>query len=430
MARITRRQFLKSAAVAAGGAAAPFIVPSSVFGGPAGAPPSGKITVGVIGCGIMGDRLRRLFSAIPDSTVVAVCDVNNDVRQRVAEQTPGVKLFSDFRELLALDEVDAVVIGTPHHAHAFIAVAAAKAGKDIYCEKPLTHTIHESRVVTDTVRRYGRVLQVGTHRRAGMPQRRGVELVRNQRMGKLHTIRVYTRPGLTREAAPVAPTLPVPQGFAWDLWLGPAPWLDFCGVHQKRTWNLYSDYSTGEITMTDCHILDAIPWAAGQFLQGPIEIEGSHDPEPNVAYRVTFKYANGVNMIVEARAEQPLSKGVRFEGTEGWVHIDVLNYRMYTDPPTLSTSAIGADGFRLAEMKHYQNEWGACCLDFAQSVKTRAEPLCPVEGGHKMTVLSDLVWIAPRLGRKLKWDDAAERFIGDDDANRLLHYAYRSPWTL
>ena len=309
-------------------------------------------------------------------------------------------------------------------------MAAARAGKDIYCEKPLTRTPHEGRVVVDTVRRYGRILEVGTHRRAGVAQRFSAELVRNQRIGRLHTMRVDGRRGATTEPAPVAPAQPVPKGFDWDLWLGPAPWADFCGVHERRRWNSYSDYSTGEITLTDCHIFDGALWAARPFLEGPIEIEGEANPNPGLQYRVTFRYASGVTMICVGGKEHPLSRGTTFEGTEGWVHNDLLRYSFRTHPKSLQHTVIGPDEVHLKSVRRLHNEWRGLSEDFIHCVKTREEPLCPVEDGHEMSIISQLIWIAFRLRRKLKWDDKKERFIDDDDANRLLHYAYREPWTL
>jgi len=327
-----------------------------------------------------------------------------------------------------------VAIATPHHSHAWIAVAAANAGKDIFLEKPLTHTVTEGRAVVEAVRRNKRILQVGTHRRAGAQNRLGCELIRNQRIGQLKTVRVQGRPGLTLEAAPKETAEPVPEGFAWDLWVGPAPFVDYAaaGVHTKRRWNQYSDYSTGEITMTDCHIIDCALWACSPFLKGPVEIEGGMDPEPNISYRVTFHYANGITFICEGVKDgQPASPGVRFEGTEGWVHIDTLRYSMKANPESLKTTVIGPNEVHLPELKHTPPEWRPICEDFIQAVKARRDPICPVEGGHQMTTISNLTWlVATRLKRKLKWDDQKEEFVGDEAANKLLHYAYRKPFSL
>ena len=430
MNRVTRREFLKTTVVAAGGLVVPHVLPFSIWA--AETPPSEKIRVGVIGCGIMGDRLRRIFQGLTDSTVVAVCDVNPEVRTRVAAQMPGVKTYADFRELLRQPDLDAVAIGTVHHMHALPAIAAARAGKHNYCEKPLTHTIKESRAVLDAVKKAKVVLQVGTHRRADPANRLGAELVRNRKLGRIKSIRVGLRPGLTQEARPGAPAppMPVPEGFAWDLWLGPAPFVEFCDVWQKRKWNQFSDYSTGEITLTDCHILDWLLWAAGDQLPGPIEIEGKTAPEPGVAYRVSFQHANGIPVVVEGTPQEPLSAGVKIDAEHGTLFMDVLRYKLITTPDTLPTTKFGPTDVRLPVVNWGSNEWWACCEDFIRAVKTRREPLCPVEGGHAMTILSNLVWIAARLGRKLKWDHTKEQFVGDDEANGLLHYEYRKPWTL
>jgi predicted dehydrogenase len=432
MSSVSRRGFLKTAAVAAGGAiAAPYFIPSSVLGADGAVAAGERLTVGCIGCGIMGERLRKIFAGIPGCQVVAACDVNPATRERIKTQAPGTEVYADFRDLLARKDVDAVTIGTPHHTHAVIALAAARAGKHIYCEKPLTHTIRESRAVLDAVKRAGIVLQVGTHRRAHAVNRLAAELVRNQKIGKLHTIRMLTRPGLTREPRPTGGAIPVPDGYAWDLWLGPAPLVDFCGVHEKRGWNKFSDYSTGEITMTDCHLLDLALWAAEPFLKGPIEIEAAENLSADVAYKETFKYASGVTMTCEGTTQQPLSPGIKFEGSEGSVFVDIFRFKIVeTQPATLATATFGEKDVRLPEVKWGANEWWACCEDFVRAVRTKTAPLCPVEGGHRMTVLSDLVWLTPLLKRRVTWDDAKEEFTGDADANKLLHYEYRKPWTL
>ena len=433
MSDITRRSFLKTAGAAAGGVVtAPCVIAGTVLGANGGVAASERVTMGIIGCGIMGERHRRNFSTMPQSEVVAVCDVNSGFREAIkARSKPGVKLYDDFRDLLARDDIDAVAISTPHHSHAWITVAAAEAGKDIYCEKPLTRWPHENKVVVDAVRRYGRILEVGTHRRAGVAQRFSAELVRNERIGKLHTMRVYGRPGTTTEPCPVWEPRPVPKGFNWDMWVGPAPWIDFCGVHERRLWNRYSDYSVGEITMTDCHIIDGALWAAEPFLKGPIDIEGQWKPEPHIEYRVTFKYASGVTMICEARSDmQPLSAGTRFEGTDGWVHNDLLRYTFRTHPASLQHATIGPDEVHLPSVRRLHNEWRGVSEDFLYAVRTREEPLCPVEGGARMSIISQLIWIACKLRRKLKWDWDNDRFIDDDDANKFVFRAYREPWRL
>jgi predicted dehydrogenase len=391
-----------------------------------------RIGIGIIGSGIMGSRHRNNFHSMAQSEVVAVCDVDPARRAQSREHTrPGTFVCSDYRELLDRADVDAVAISTPHHSHAWLTVAAIKAGKDVYCEKPLTRTIHESRVVLDAVRRYGRILEVGTHRRAGVAQRLTGELVRNRRIGDLKRIHIQNRPGTGTTYSPAMPAQPVPEGLDWDLWLGPAPWTDFCPVPWRRLWNRYLDYSIGEITLTDCHIIDGALWSAEPFLKGPVKIEGQWKPEPHCEYRVSFDYASGVTVLCEARDDwHPASPGARFEGTKGVVHNDLLRYTMRTEPVSLRNTTIRPDEVHLKSVRRLHNEWMGVSEDFLHCVRTREEPLCPVEGGHAMTVMSQLIWIASRLQRPLTWDDVSERFVDDDDANTMLHYAYRYPCTL
>jgi len=436
MARITRRRFLRTAALATGVAAAPQIVPASVFGA-TGPPPSERVTLGIIGCGNRGSTLRRTFYGLPDAQVVAACDVKPDRRELVAnEEKPShVDIYDDFRELLARDDIDAVVIATQHHTHALLTVMAAKAGKDVYVEKPLSRTIYEGRVTSETIRRHDRVLQVGTQRRAQFRARRTCELVRNQRIGKLHTIRTFVHQSpLSYPPDPVRPAEPAPDGLLWDLFLGPAPWRPYSRAGLRS-----SDFSRGGITVYGTHTIDIAIWGAAPFLKGPVEIEGSWTPasRPGTGYRATFRYANGITLICETA---PYT-GIRFEGTEGWIFVSVYGQTWAAQPASLLHSTIGPDEIHLPYPKGTldnppQTDFLAndnplsFCSDFIQAVKLRSDPIAPVESAHQMTSLCLLVWIAVLLRRKLVWDMEKEHFVGDDDANQYLHYVYREPWTL
>jgi len=424
MKRLTRREVLKKAARTAGVAAvAPYIVPASALGRGA-LPPSERTTVGVIGCGGMGRGHVMNFKAVPEAHVAAVCDVDPARIQRLRrEQGYGGPAYTDFREMLAREDLDAVSIATPHHSHAWITIACAKAGKDIYCEKPLTHTIAEGRAVVDAVKRYGRVFQVGTQRRTWSNHRLCSEFVRNERMGKLKHIFMRMHPRLAFVPHPTAAPSKPPKGFDWDLWLGPAPWVPFS--KDRGHWNNFSDYSAGGVTLMGSHIFDIVVWAAGPFLHGPVEIEPVRPLEDKEGtYQVKFRFADGVTIFFDA---VPWGKtgntGARFEGTDGHVWIDVYANRHETKPASILQSPTTPDEIHLHSAK---DNWA----DFIRAVRTRGPTLCPVETGHQMTTLCHLVWIAMYLGRKVTWDMEKEQFINDAQADRLRHYAYRSPYRL
>jgi len=299
---INRRQFLKkvsSAAVGATGFA--YIIQGSALGKDGHVAASNRIVMGCIGMGGRGTRNMQGFISSGEVQVVAVCDVDAGRLKRAQEllaskyNNKDCAAYRDYREMLARDDIDAVSIATPDHWHALPAVTAAKAGKDIYCEKPLAHIIAEGRAMVDAVRRYNRVLQTGSQERSGRA-RYACELVRNGRIGKLHTIRTYL-PTANRQCDP-QPLMPVPEGFDYDTWLGPAPWAPYTEkrCHSNFRWNL--DYSDGELTDRGAHVNDIALWGAGPFLKGPIEIEGQgRFPTEGLwntatAYRIRYRFAN------------------------------------------------------------------------------------------------------------------------------------------
>ncbi|MHC4593822.1 MAG: Gfo/Idh/MocA family protein [Planctomycetota bacterium] len=418
---VARREFLKGSAVATGAVLAwPTIVPSSVFGAAA---PSNRITIGCIGVGRKGSGNMKAFQGNSGAEVVAVCDVDAGYRE-TARQTAGLdarSAYSDFRDLLTRDDIDAVVVVTPDHWHVPISIAAVRAGKDVFCEKPLTLTIAEGRVLADEVKRYARVFQTGTQQRSSDNFRFACELVRNGRIGKLHTVRVGI-PGNNRECEPIWRAEPVPEGFDYDFWLGPAPWAPYHTQRCHYQFRFILDYSGGQVTNWGGHHLDIAQWGLGTDDTGPVEVVGEGEfPKTglfNTATKVYFeaKYANGVKLICQTGGSN-----TKFEGTDGWV--DVSRGDLKTHPESLKNTTIRPNEIHLYESNdHKQN--------FLDCIKSRKDPICTAEIGHRTSTVCHLGNIAMLLGRKLKWDPKKERFINDSAANSMVARAMRAPWRL
>lgn len=438
---ITRRQFLKNSAVAATGTVllVPTIVPSSVFGAHA---PSNRITFGSIGVGRMGLGDLREILGFKQAQVIAVCDVDSKrakhaqqlVEKRYGNQSgnsnyKGCAAYEDFRDLIARDDVDAVSIATPDHWHALPAIAAAKAGKDIFLQKPLTLTIKEGRVLSDAVRRYGRIFQVGSQQRSDSRFRFACELVRNGRIGELHTVKVGF--GTDPSTSPQPPMI-VPDWFDYDMWLGPAPWAAYTEkrVHPQSGygrpgWLRIQDYGAGMITGWGSHHNDIAQWGMGTEYTGPVEIEGRAEyPKDGLwnvhgAFGIEYTYANGVKVICADTKKN--KQGILFEGTQGWVY--VKRGQIDAEPKSLLTSTIGTNETHLYKSNSHK-------ANFLECIKSRSETAAPVEVGHRSCSVCLLGDIAMRLGRKLKWDPKREQFTNDDQANRMLSKPMRSPWRL
>lgn len=438
-AAISRRDFLKSSAIGAATFSFPVIVPRSVFGAKA---PSNRITIGCIGVGRMGLGNLEHFLKFDQVQVVAVCDVDSKrarnakelVEKRYGEQETtgtykGCDCYKDFRDVVARKDIDAVSIVTPDHWHAIPGIAAAKAGKDIFIEKPLTLTIPEGRLLSDTVRRYGRILQVGSQQRSDPTFCLACELVRNGRIGRLHTIKVGlpTDPG----TGPVAP-MAVPENLDYDMWLGPAPWAAYTEkrVHPQKDysrpgWLRISDYGSGMITGWGSHHLDTAQWAMGTEYSGPVEIKGwAEYPKEGLwdvhgDFSIEYKYENGVKLICAANTRN--KQGVLFEGTQGWIY--VKRWTIDAHPKSILTSKIKPEEIHLYRNKDHK-------ADFLDCIKSRAETVAPVEVGHCSCTVCLLGAIAMKLGRRLKWDPKGERFIDDVEANLMLSRPMRRPWHL
>ncbi len=453
MGSITRRDFLTGSVVTAAAAfGVPYIVPSSVFGANA---PSNRIVMGCIGTGNMGTNNMMGFVNNHDVQVVAVCDVEKGsteyngsysdsfgkwfgreparkrveahyARQNQSGTFKGCMTYRDFRELLARDDIDAVTICTPDHWHAAISVMAAKAGKDIYCEKPMTLTIAEGSAMIEAVRRYGVVFQTGSHLRSNQKVRFACELVRNGRIGQLKKIDAVVGPN--NKTAPACPwqPMPVPEGFDYDMWLGPAPRRPYHKMRCHYTFRFILDYSGGQTTNLGAHSFDIAQWGNGTDHTGPVEIEdcGSEFPKDGLFTTPTYinfqaRYANGVQLTCRTRPDN--WTGARFEGTEGWV--EFVDGKLDTYPKALKKSVVGPNEIRLYKSDNHKR-------NFLDCIKSRREPAAPVEIGHRSATICHLGNIAMMLKQKLQWDPDKERFINNDQANRMLSRPMRTPWHL
>lgn len=451
---MTRSQFLKGAAGSLAGALAlPTIIPAAALGRGGWVAPSDRIVMGCIGVGGQGIFNLKAFLNDPTVQVVAVCDVNQTssdyyggatggwkparriVESHYAEQGSdgrfkGCGAYRDFRELLERDDIDAVTVCTPDHWHGLISVAAARAGKDIYCEKPLANSVAEGRAVCDAVARYGRVLQTGSHERSNDNVRFACELIRNGRIGRLHTIRVNmpnSDPHHLKILANTAPqpSMPVPEGFDYDMWLGHTPWAYYTRMRCHFWWRFILSYGGGEMTDRGAHIIDLAQLGNDTDHTGPIEISGRGGNANNglfntfMSYQFECTYANGVRLM--GASEEP--RGLKFEGTDGWVFIHIHGGRLEAEPRAVLREFTGPDETHLGRSPgHHQ--------DFLNAVRTRRQPMAPAEAGHRTATICHLVNIAMLTGRKLTWDPGKEQIIDDAEANRMLTPPMRSPWHL
>ena len=426
-------QFSRRSLLAAGAATAAFGPTILSRSARAAVGPNDRLNVGFIGVGTQGrGHVNRLVGQA-DVQVVAISDVviertnaaKEIVEKKYAEAAKsgaykGCATYNDFRELLARKDIDAVVIATPDHWHALGCVAAAEAKKDIYCEKPLTHTIAQGKKIIDAVRAGKIVFQTGSQQRTefGGRFRQAVEYVMNGRLGKLSTITVNVGVG----GPPVPCNLPdetAPEGTDWNLWLGPAPQRGYnevlCpkGVHRGfPAWRNYKEYAGGALADMGAHHFDIAIWAIDPENKGPISIE---PPADKATSGLQFTFANGAKIIHGGKS------GCTFTGSEGTLYVD--RPIIESTPDTILKEPLTDKDQRLPPADNHFRNWLDC-------IKSRQDPICTAEVGARSAAICHLAAIGYDLRRELKWDAAARQFPGDGEANQRLDYAMRQPWKL
>ena len=453
---VTRRQFLKTAVVTGTVCAAPLVIPGSSLGLDAKPAPSQRINVAMIGVGRQAKFFNvKQFLGMPDVQILAVCDVDSwrlangkrQVEEAYAGNRPsgtyqGCGAYKDFREILPRRDIDAVMISAPDHWHVPMALAALEAGKDVSLEKPITRSIGEGRKLSDTVKRLGRVFRVDSELRSYAHIVQAAELVRNGRIGKVHTVTVGV-PG-TNVGCPPQPEMFVPPELDYEAWQGPAPRAPYTELrvtkpkaYERPGWMRHLYYCDGMITNWTSHWNDGAAFATGLERTGPVEIAGMGEYPPadsfwNVLlkFEVKMRFANGVHWTY--RTEKPYFK---IEGTDGWVYAEYTQLRAKLDgregylffgdrkaknkPALMPAPVIRPDETRFYVKTDKQ--------DFIDAVKTRGETLEPAEVGHRVTSLAHLGQIAIQVGGRLTWDPEKERFLGNDKANAMIDRPIHAP---
>lgn len=429
---IGRRSFLKRMGGALGVAAFPSIIPASALGRGGAIAPSERVTMGFIGVGTQGGGhllggawtyVAGGYTGRKDVQVLAVCDVWRNRRDNACQRVnahysevygkdnyKSCEAYNDFRELLARPDIDAVLIATPAHWHATMAVMAAEAGKDIYCEKPTAVTIREAQTVLSAVRRYGRIYQAGTQQRSeyGGKFRQACEFIRSGRIGTLKEVYAYRDGGgIYWPQRFGGPGQPIPDGFDWDLYLGPAPMIPYDGIYGPHRFDI------GELNWGQHHY-DIVQWATGSDETGPVEIfmEGN---------RSCYKYASGVVVYGKPYPGEPVGGdgGACFVGTQGRIAVD--RDALVSYPAEIVREPLRPNETHL----YYSNSHSG---NFLECVRTRKRPICDVDIAYRAVSAVLLGGVAKQVNRTLQWDPNAVQFINDDEANRLLSIAKRSPW--
>lgn len=444
--RLTRREMLRRSALAAGAVAAPLIVPGSALGADGTTAPSNRIAIGSIGVGMMGRGHFRIHADYPDVQLVALSDVDpwrrNDMAQTLervyGEKQPsglfrGFTAYNDFRDLLARDDIDAVIVATGERWHPAITVLAAEAGKDIYCEKPISLTIRQARTMTDAVRRHNRVFQTGLQQRNSPEYRKAFEMVHAGLIGEVKLAYVSASGVSGYQNFPAEP---LPEGLDWEMWLGPCPWYPY-NYHYHHSgppqnvvpWSCNRAFGAGGMTSGLVHNLDSAHAGLQKDGDGPVEITPAG---VNGAPSLTFTYADGTRIVCATRlvpGQHPIPQGwdpgtpienfgVLFVGDRGWVHVERFGLLRCYPEYLLDTSY--PKGHSVIEN---HRDWHDC-------IRTRRRPRADVAIGASSTILSHLGCIALWTGRALRWDPVKEEFLDDDQANALRARASREPWNV
>jgi hypothetical protein len=472
---ITRRRFLERSFAAAAVLALPELIPASVWSADGTVAPSNRITVGLIGKGAMGSGHLERLAYDPAFQLVAVCEVDRTRREAGVQAVEAIYAatqagyhgcvgYQDYRELLGRTDIDAVLIATPDHWHALQSIDAAKAGKDVYCEKPLSMTISESRRLVETVRRYGRVFQTGTQYRSIPAIRQVCQFIRSGRLGKIKSVFTPYSPlssfmsaARFKDQAAVLnleqcgkayvpmdfalPAEPVPEGLDWAMWVGPAPWRDYHRLYHTNPspgvvpWSFCDAFGVTSSTWFLSHAADVIQWALGFENSGPVEII---HPSSGRYPTLTCQYASGTllhlvdhwGMVKDVyHALPPTARlagnfGGLFIGERGWLTTMSAGGRLEGEPESLfeEMNLKRAPEVNIGSNNHHAN-WLEC-------IRSRKAPSADEEIGHRTASLGHLANLACWTGRSLKYDPARERFLGDESANRLLSRPMRAPWSM
>lgn len=425
----SRRGFLKAMLAAS---VAPMAVPPSVLGRGWTAP-SERVTFGCIGTGqhFMGRNLPCM-KLVPDIQLVSVCDVDAErleYAQKAVAQVygEGVTAHGDFREILAKKDVDAVMISTADHWHVMISILAARAGKDVMCEKPLTHNVADGRRLVDAIRQTGRVFQTASENRTVPEYKQMCEIARSGRLGKIRKVRVGLPGGYwpgTQKFNPVVYEAP-PKTFNYDMWLGPAPFKPYSPGRTHFVFRWISDYSGGMLCDWGAHLLDLTQWALNREKTGPVNVEGYgwkpvHELYDTLTdFHIRYAYEDGVELFVDA-AEPSL----RIEGDDGWIHSQKWR------GPVQASSRKLLEPVGPGEVQLTSERVDGEHVSFVKAVKSRASAYAPAEVGHRSITLAHIGNIAVQCGRPLRWNPQTERFVGAPDADKLLSCEKREKWNL
>ncbi len=475
--QISRRVFLRRSAVAAGALALPSIIPARALGADGAPPPSRRVTLGFIGLGLMGRGHLRVLAHTPRVQILAVCDVDRSRREEAREVVEaiyaslqpegryrGCAAYNDYRELLARPDIDAVLIATPDHWHTLLSLDSARAGKDIYCEKPVSMTLAEGQQLVEGVRRYGRVFQTGTQYRSIPEIRRVCRFIREGGLGRVRAVFTLLQPLdgslMVERCKPFAPVLspevcgrvylpldfalpaePVPEGLDWEMWVGPAPWRPYNRAYHMNPrpgvvpWAFADAFGLAANTWYLSHAADVIQWALGQERSGPLEIL---HPQSSGFPTLTCRYANGTLLhfvdhwdqvktlygTVPPDARLAGNFGGVFVGERGWLTTMSGGGSIEGAPASLFQEM---ELRRAREVNIGSNDHYSSWLD---GIESRRPPSADEELGHRAAALGHLAFIALPLGCSLRWDPQREMFIGNDVANRLRQRAVRAPWRL
>jgi predicted dehydrogenase len=436
---ITRRSFLKKASVATA-AIAPTIIPASALGLDGTVAPSNRITMGAIATGGQAQGLIRNAVQQPDTQIVALCDINRPKVEGVKKTIDNYydnhdcDIYNDFREVIGRGDIDAMIIAPPDHWHAIPCIHAAQAGIDIYCEKPLTHTLAEGTAVVDAAKRHGIVFQVGSMQRSDRRMKQACELVRNGYLGKIKHINVGLPDGGNSKNATEYPE--VPAGVDYDMWVGPANWIPYHPERMDWNWRWWMGFGGGQLMDWIGHHGDIAHMGMDWNTRGPKTISSHTWTMPKnsnlynapAAYRADLTYAEGVTMSVGSMSTLPkvftdhADTGTQWIGENGdWIYVS--RGQINSNNKSLLETEFSANDFRFRKEPNHMR-------DFLDCVKSRRQTIAPVEAGHRSASIGHLSTIACIMGETLEWDEKAERFTNNEMANRMLSRPNRGEWAL